>query len=178
MKKRDAALQVITLLLTFGVGVLAGKQCQREPEVVTKTVTVTTPGPARVVFECPPDAGVTEPTTKEVSAESAPPRSRKTRQLPAVAAPISPRERQQLLGWVRDQSVDLEGCRTSDKATFRLAVTLELGEKGGVARVRFNAPPRELPSDVQQCLRDRMSRWSPPSELVKGRRELVFGLTF
>lgn len=178
MRKRDAALQVIAVLLAFGVGILAGKQCQPEPEVVTETVTVTTAGPERVVYQCPPDAGVPEPPPKDVVAEPRPPRSPKKRELPAAAAPISPRERQQLLGWVRDQSVDLDGCRTSDKATFRLAVTLELGNGGEVARVRFNAPPRELPSDVQRCLRDRMTRWSPPSDLVKGRKELVFGLTF
>lgn len=173
--KREIILQVIALALAFGVGILVGRACQ-EPEKVTETVTVTVkePGPERVVYECPPEE--TEPKPSKVGQK--PPKVTQTKKkLPDAPKPITPKERQRLLGWVRDQSADLQGCRPASKETYRLAVTLELTAEGAVRRVRFNAPPRELPSSVQGCLRDRMSRWQPPAELVKDRKELVFGLT-
>jgi hypothetical protein len=58
----------------------------------------------------------------------------------------------------------------------RLAVTLSLSEAGEVQQAGLNAPPEELSSEVLACLRDKMVDWEPPSALVEGRREIVFGL--
>lgn len=166
------------MVLAFGVGILVGgRACAPEPETETITETVVREGPERIVYECPPDVGVIGPKQPQKPGVEAIQTST-TKALPDAPKPISPRKRQRLLAWVRDQSADLEGCRPSAKETYRLAVTLVLNDEGAVQRVRLNAPRAEIPSNVRGCLRKRMTRWEPPAELVEGRRELVFGLTF
>lgn len=178
MRKRDVAVQAIAMILALVVGILLGRSCEPTPDKVVETVTVTEVGPERIVYECPPDAGMAEPPKPATSKKKARAQKKKPDTLPPASEPITPAERKRLLGWVRDQSVDLEGCRSGAKETYRLAVTLRLTKEGAVDGVRINAPPEELPSQAQSCLRDRMASWIPPAELVKDRRELVFGLTF
>lgn len=177
MRKRDMAMYGVALVLAFVVGILVGGQCNTsaplDPPPPTTVAAVCDPV-REVVYQCPPDAGTTE--TVHASGE-APPAVTPKKALPKAEPPISPRQRKRLLAWVRDQSVDLEGCRSAAKDTYRLSVTLQLDEDGAVSGVRLNAPASELPSNVGACLRDRMRQWTPPSTLVKDRRELVFGLT-
>lgn len=177
MRPRDLAAITIALLLTFAVGFLAGRSCAPTVEVPGETITVTAPGPERIVYQCPPDAGVgasDEPQVRASAPKPAP--KQKGAALPAAPPPITPLQRKQLLSWVRDQSVDLEGCRGGARQTYRVSVTLGLDD-GRVKSVRFNAPPDELPDAVRSCFERRMMTWSPPKELVEGRRELLFLLT-
>lgn len=174
------------MALAFAVGVLVGgrsctapTQTDTETRTDTQTETVVRDCPENVVYQCPPDAGTDmaemragdAPEVDSIKASADP-------KLPDAPRPISPRQRQRLLAWVRDQSADLDGCRPSAKETYRLAVTLVLSDEGTVQRVRLNAPRSEVPSDVRGCLRQRMAGWQPPAELVEDRKELVFGLTF
>lgn len=165
------------MALCFGVGILVGGRACGTSPVEPVVAEVEVPGPERVVYECPPDAGTAAGEQAEAQPDAVEPAAPRGKKLPDAPPPITPRERQRLLAWVRDQSADLDGCRSSSKETYRLTVTLELNEDGAVRQVRFNAPTGELPSNVRGCLRDRMTRWKPPTDLVKERRELVFGLT-
>ncbi len=179
LRKRDIAMYAVALVLAFVVGTLVGGECSEAPTAPEPPPVVAAAicDPVReVVYECPPDAGTPAP---KVEAPGTPVRAvaAKKRDLPPPAPPITPRQRKQLLAWVRDQSVDLEGCRSAAKETYRLSVTLELDEAGAVTAVRLNAPTAEVPSTVSGCLRQRMRAWAPPPDLVAGRRELVFGLT-
>ena len=177
--RRDAAAYVIALGLTFAVGVLAGQRCDRSPEQTS----VEQPCEPRVVrevrYQCPPpDAGATATVQHPVRDDPAEPSlAAKKSGLPPTPLPHTPQQRKRLLSWVRDQSVDLQGCRGSHRELARPSVTLELDDDGGVRRVRLNAQAGELPPDVASCLRERMVSWSPPAELVANRRELVFLLT-
>ena len=176
IRKRDIAMYAVALVLAFVVGTLVGRDCASVAEVPEPTPnnTVECDPIKEIVYECPPDAGQTEPQTNGDGAPQ--PAKAKKRALPKTDPPITPKQRKRLLAWVRDQSVDLEGCRSAAKQTYRLSVTLELDE-GKVRKVKLNAPASELPSNVAGCLRQRMRGWRPPDELIEGRRELVFGLT-
>lgn len=176
LRKRDIAMYAVALVLAFAVGILVGRDCGPSPVETEKPQPVVAQcDPIRdVVYECPPDAGTPqdEPTGQQVATPKP-----KSKALPNTEKPISPRQRKQLLAWVRDQSVDLEGCRSAAKETYRLSVTLELEKDGRVTAVRLNAPSSELPTNVAGCLRERMRSWQPPEDLVDGRHQLVFGLT-
>ncbi len=179
MRKRELVLQAVTIVLAFGVGILIGQNCEQEPEKTVETVTVTRTVPPEIVYECPPDAGGIEAAEQSAAA----PKSSKAssskkaeKALPQAPRPITPLERKRLLGWVRDQSADLDGCRGGGNVTHRLAVTLKLDDDGNVKDARVNAPD-DVPRNVVSCLRSRMSNWTPPADLVSGRPELVFGLT-
>lgn len=174
MRKRDMVVYGIALVLAFVVGVLVGGQCAQAPPPAPPEPIAATCDPIReVVYECPPEPVEPTPPPARGAAAAKP----KPRALPAAEKPITPQQRQRLLAWVRDQSADLQGCRSAAKDTYRLTVTLAVDEAGKVSQVRFNAPPAELPADVLGCLRDRIRAWTPPTELTEGRRELVFGLT-
>jgi hypothetical protein len=175
-RKRDIAMYAVALVLAFIVGTLVGEDCATPspPEEQGVDLAPVCDPVREVVYECPPDAGT--PVDVEPSGEAAPSVRPKRRDLPAAEPPTTPRQRARLLAWVRDQSVDLDGCRSANKDTYRLSVTLGLRD-GEVAAVRLNASASELPSNVASCLRQRMSTWNPPPDLIEGRRELVFGLT-
>lgn len=164
---------VVGFALAFVVGVLVGQRCD-EP-AATATVECEPTVRERVVYRCAPDASAeVEDAGVSSEPEVAPPVQPRDA-LPEAPPPITPRERQQLLAWVRDQSVALDGCRTAAKETYRLTVTLQLTAEARVRNVAFNAA--ELPADVATCLRERMLTWVPPAELVRDGRPLVFGLT-
>lgn len=177
-RKRDIAMYAVALVLAFIVGTLVGEDCATPSPPEEQGVDPDVPlcDPVReVVYECPPDAG-TPVDAESGGADTMPAVQPKRRDLPPAEPPTTPRQRARLLAWVRDQSVDLDGCRSANKDTYRLSVTLELRD-GEVAGVRLNASASELPSNVAGCLRQRMSTWTPPADLIEGRRELVFGLT-
>lgn len=180
MRKRDIAMYGVALVLAFVVGALVGQSCEPPTDAPARgtTIVATCEPTKEVVYECPPDVGSASAKPEHRDGEPGEPRqASKSKQLPKSEPSITPRERKRLLAWVRDQSVDLEGCRSTAKDTYRLSVTLELNDDHAIEEVKLNAPRSELPSNVAACLRERMRRWSPPTDLVTGRQSLVFGLT-
>lgn len=172
---RQRAIYGVTLVAAFGVGILVGRSaCSPEPEVVVEErVVEKTP-------ECPPcrpdvaDVGPSD--TEPVAASPSPPPDKEHRAMPDAPSPPAPQTRRKLLAWVRDRAPNLRTCRPGGGSTVRIAVTLSLNDAGEVQQAGLNAPPEELSAEVLQCLRDKMVAWEPPSDLVEGRNEVVFGL--
>ena len=174
-RRRDIAVYTVTLFAAVAVGILIGRSaCAPEPETVVKEKVVErTP-------TCPPcDAGEADAARPDVGTtgefEREPP-GKEEKALPEAPEPPDPKTRKRLLAWVRDHSPELRSCRPSATNTVRLAVTLEIDDEGAVERAKINAPEDDLPRGVLSCLRRRMAEWTPPAELVAGRREVVFGL--
>lgn len=175
---RDLAMVGVALVLAFVVGVLFGQRCDRDAASPCEPVDAIVQVEERVVYRCPPDevdAGAAEVAEVAEVASPTEPKPARSAALPSAPPPVTPRARQQLLAWVRDQSTTLDACRTAAKETYRLTVTLQVAEEGAVHRVAFNAD--ELPAGVATCLRDRMLAWTPPKDLLRDGRPLVFGLT-
>lgn len=175
-EKRDIAIYGATLIAAFGVGTLLGRSaCAPEPERVVEKEVVRRPAPSPTRDLCPcPAPDVASPETRgsvRVDTGPAPPE----KSLPEAPPVPDPADRKRLLGWVRDHTVDLSGCRAGEESTVEMTVTLRIGDAGGVASVGVNAP-EEVDDRTLACLRERMLAWTPPGELVDRRREIVFGL--
>ncbi|MBA2664027.1 MAG: hypothetical protein H0U74_17185 [Bradymonadaceae bacterium] len=181
-RKRDLALQSFLTLLALGVGILFGARFCAEPpagleasdqelRVVERIVHT----PPQIIYECPPE--VLEPIAPAPKTTTTKIKPREPERLPAADRPIDPLERQRLLAWVRDRSVDLEPCRDDSKEVYRLTVTLQV-DAAKVTRVDINTAAGEASQNLIACLRARILRWTPPPELVENRNRIVFGLTF
>jgi hypothetical protein len=163
----------VTLVAAFAVGMLAGKSAcvpESSPEIKTKVVTKTE--------RCRCDVGVAQPDVSAPdvvgSFDRATPSSDEEALPEAPPAP-DPAARTRLLAWVRDQAVDLRGCRQPGSAQVNLTVTLDIDDEG-VRSVELNAPDDELSQQALSCLRKRMQAWEAPGELIEGRKRVVFGL--
>jgi hypothetical protein len=184
-RRSDILVQLLATPLAFAVGLLFGaqycsdsfeKQAQTStPECQPTIVERFIEGPTTVVYECPP-----EPTPEPQPAGPSRPRQSRPapKTLPEAPPASDPADRQRLLAWVRDQSLDLEACRDHGKEVYRLTVILHLNDQGAIARVDLNTGPGEIPGPLTTCLRERLLTWRPPAELVQNRQQLVFGLTF
>lgn len=187
-RRSDIIIQILATPLAFAVGILVGAQfCNELPgtpegnaseDCVPLVVEKIVEGPTTTIYECP-----TEPEPEPKLAQKNAPRPAPPKKaLPEAPPALAPLDRQRLLAWVRDQSIDLESCRDHGKEVYRLTVILHLGphlgDQGRIARVDLNAGPNELPSQLTNCLRNRILRWRPPTELTQNRSQLVFGLTF
>jgi hypothetical protein len=183
--------QAVVTLAAFAVGLLLGaRYCHDSPvlgpggpgdgargsgaatgevdcpeRVVEKTVTE-----EKIVYRCPPPEP--EPPEEEVE-----PREVAHKKKPPPAPELDPLLRQRLLAWVRDRASDLKSCRDDSKETYRLAIFWRLDDEGTIQRVDVNKGTDEIPAGMVACLRDRMLDWEPPAELVRGQREIVFGLS-
>ncbi len=172
---RDAIVYGVTLVAALGVGVLIGRSaCSPEPEVVVEERVVTeTP-------ECPPcRPEVGDPELEDAGpapAEVEPPATEPHREMPEAPSPPDPETRRRLLSWVRDRAPDLRACRSGRASTVRLTVTLALSDEGAIQQADINAPKDDLSGRALRCLRERMVDWQPPTDLVAGRTEIVFGL--
>lgn len=176
-ENRDKAIYGVTLVAALGVGVLIGRSaCAPEPErVVDEEIVYREPDvQSRDLCPCPapPDVGDVD-AAGPVRVDTGPPPEEES--LPEAPPPPDPLTRKKLLSWVRDRRSDLYGCRTGKESTVELTVSLRMGDAGGVQRVDINAP-EGVAADTLSCLKDRMRQWSPPGDLVSGRREVVFGL--
>jgi hypothetical protein len=170
---RQQIMYAVTLVASFGVGMLAGKSaCAPEPAPKVKTKVVTETEPCRC------DVGVVQPDVARADTvgefERAKPASEE-KSLPDAPPAPDPAARTRLLAWVRDQAVDLRGCRRPGSGQVNLTVTLDIDEEG-VRSVTLNAPDDELSGDALTCLRERMQAWKAPGELIEGQKRVVFGL--
>lgn len=138
------------------------------PERIVERVVEAEP---KIIYECPP-----EPPPEPVVGEGK--KTIKPKQaLPEPEPELDPLERQRLLAWVRERSVDLKRCRDDSKEIYRVAVIMHLDKRTReLRRVDVNGDKSELPANVSSCLRREILRWQPPKELTKQRTKIVFGL--
>lgn len=141
------------------------------PQCAERVVERFIESPPKIIYECPP-----EPEPEPVVGEG-----KKTlkpkKELPEPEPELDPLERQRLLAWVRERSVDLKRCRDDSKEIYRVAVIMHLDKSSReLRRVDVNADKSELPSVVLSCLQREILRWQPPKELTKQRTKIVFGL--
>ncbi|MFU8804197.1 MAG: hypothetical protein ACNA8W_10340 [Bradymonadaceae bacterium] len=183
--RSDILIQALAMPLAFAVGILFGASycadslgpADPADECESRVVEKLVEGPTQIVYECPPEPEE-EPKTAGTKSKAREVKPAKKKTLPDAPAAVDPLERQRLLAWVRDQSLDLESCRDHAKEVYRLTVILHLTPGRIISRVDLNTGPDEGPSSLVACLRERILRWQPPDELAQNRKQLVFGLTF
>jgi len=188
MQKKKIFAQVVTLLLTLGVGILiGGRACS------TTTREYMGPPPGRrmtceekIVYRCPVEKENPEQVRKGEEEKKKAPEKKKSEETKKkkvkIAAlpdegPEAQNKRRRLLSFVRDKSkATLQSCRGTDKQVYRLSVNLVAKKDGSVAKLKINSPPGEVPASILTCLRGRMKVWVLPKEDVTAQQSIIWGL--